>query len=153
MKDRELILGYFPGLLTDKVFRVTSPKTRDYNCIAWASGVSNRWEWPPLDNTSPEDDEFWPDGVANSERIEAFIHNFESKGFKSCENEDSEQGFQKIALFVKNGLCTHASLQLSEGRWSSKLGFLNDITHSLHALEGEMYGHVAIIMKRTITRE
>lgn len=153
MKDLSLILGYFPGLKTDKAFQVTSEKTRDYNCIAWASGVNNRWEWPPLDNTTPEDDEYWPAGAMNSERLEAFIQNFESKGFEHCDNEAIEPEVQKIALFAKEGNCTHASLQLPDGTWTSKLGFLNDISHSLHALEGELYGSVACIMRRPISRK
>lgn len=148
MKDLSLILGYFPGLQADKAFQITSEKTRDYNCIAWASGVNTRWEWPPLDNISPEEDEYWPAGVLNSERLEAFVQNFETKGFVCCDNEAIEPAVQKIALFAKDGICTHASLQLPDGKWTSKLGFLNDISHSLHALEGELYGSVACIMKR-----
>lgn len=150
MNDLSIIFGYFPGLLADKAFQITSEKTRDYNSIAWASGVNNRWEWPPLDNTSPEEDEYWPDGIANSERIESFVRNFEIKGFRICANEAFEAGFQKIALFAKDGICTHASLQLSNEQWTSKLGFLNDVSHSLHALEGELYGCVSCIMKRSI---
>ena len=54
--------------------------------------------------------------------------------------------------FAKDGICTHASLQLADGKWTSKLGFLNDISHSLHALEGELYGSVVCIMKRPASR-
>ena len=151
MNDYSLILGYFPGLRTDKAFLITSEKTRDYNCIAWASGVNTRWEWPTLYNESPEEDEYWPTGVMNSEHIEAFIQNFETKGFVCCNNETIEPDVQKIALFAKDGICTHASVQLPDGNWTSKLGSLNDITHSLHALEGEFYGSVAYLMKRPIS--
>ena len=55
--------------LTDSVYRITSPKDRAYNCVAWAAGDSVRWwepgasghivdgvsyYWPPLAQCGPE---------------------------------------------------------------------------------------------------
>jgi hypothetical protein len=37
---------------------------------------------------------------------------------------------------------------LVSGRWTSKLGNAEDIEHELRALEGEIYGAVALILKR-----
>ena len=44
----------------------------------------------------------------------------------------------------------HAARQLPSGRWTSKLGFLEDIEHALHDLEGTEYGAVVLVMKRPI---
>lgn len=42
----------------------------------------------------------------------------------------------------------HAARQLASGRWTSKLGKLEDIDHALHDLEGMLYGAVVLFMKR-----
>lgn len=58
-------------------------------------------------------------------------------------------GFQKVAFFVgANGVPTHAARQLPSGLWTSKLGEWEDIEHTLHALEGDIYGTVALLLKR-----
>jgi len=44
----------------------------------------------------------------------------------------------------------HVARQLPSGRWSSKLGALQDIEHDLHDLEGTEYGSVVLVMKRTL---
>jgi hypothetical protein len=46
------------------------------------------------------------------------------------------------------GIPTHAARQLTSGAWTSKLGNAADIEHELRALEGEIYGVVALILKR-----
>ncbi len=38
--------------------------------------------------------------------------------------------------------------QVESGLWTSKLGSLEDIEHSLEALEGSVYGAVAVLLKR-----
>jgi hypothetical protein len=66
-----------------------------------------------------------------------------------CEGDELEAGFEKIALFANNqGIPLHAARQLPSGRWTSKLGELEDIEHTLRDLEGEEYGSVALVMKR-----
>jgi hypothetical protein len=44
----EGIEARFPGLRTSS-FRVTSPATRDYNCVAWAARDTAHWWRPDLD--------------------------------------------------------------------------------------------------------
>ena len=34
--------GAFPGLAADG-YRLASPKTHSYNCVAWAAGDASRW--------------------------------------------------------------------------------------------------------------
>jgi len=43
---------------------------------------------------------------------------------------------------------THAARQLENGRWTSKLGELEDIEHDLHHLASGAYGAVVQILKR-----
>jgi hypothetical protein len=43
---------------------------------------------------------------------------------------------------------THAARQLPNGRWSSKLGKLEDIEHALDDICGSAYGSVVPVLKR-----
>lgn len=61
------------------------------------------------------------------------------------------QGMVKVALMAKAGKPTHMCRQLSNGRWTSKLGQSDDIEHELDALVGPIYGDVQCILQRPIT--
>jgi hypothetical protein len=135
----------FPGL-RDTPYRVTSPATRDYNCIAWAAGDTSHWWWPDVD---PDDDAvFWPPGVPAEETLAAFVAAFATLGYAPCPGEEYEPGFEKVALFARDGIPTHAARQLPDGRWTSKLGMSEDIEHDLHAISGELYGTVLLVLRR-----
>jgi hypothetical protein len=135
----------FPGLQTS-TFQVTSPATKDYNCIAWAAGDTAHWWWPDHD---PEDaTNFWPPGVPVEETLDAFVAAFATLGCAPSSGEDLEPGFERVALFASAGFPTQAARQLPNGRWTSKLGKREDIEHDLHALSGDEYGTVAIVLKR-----
>jgi len=135
----------FPGLRTAS-YRVTSPATRDYNCIAWVAGDTAHWWWPDPDSDAAV---FWPPRIGLEETLDAFAAAFASLGYKVCEGESPEAGCEKTALFADaDGRPTHASRQLPGGRWTSKLGRAEDIEHGLHDLEGALYGAVVVIMKR-----
>jgi hypothetical protein len=136
----------FPGLRTTS-YRVTSPPSRDYNCIAWSAGDTLNWWWPVGD---PFDEpRFWPASVARELTLAAFLAAFASLGYEPCDDTTLESGFEKIALFAdKHDKPTHACRQLEAGCWTSKLGRSEDIEHDLHALEGNIYGRVVLVMKR-----
>ncbi len=139
----------FPKLRTT-AYRVTSPQARDYNCIAWAARDSARWWWP--DDDPDNDAVYWPAGVAWEETLPAFVAAFATLGYVSTADETYEPGFEKIALFTNAaGLPTHAARQLPGGRWTSKLGFLEDIEHDLQDLAGTEYGEVVQILKRPMS--
>jgi hypothetical protein len=73
-------------------------------------------------------------------------------GYIEESNETLVPGFEKIAVFADDdGVPTHAARQLSSGAWTSKLGQAEDIQHPLRSLEGEIYGKVAIILKRRVS--
>ncbi|OZE22149.1 hypothetical protein CH262_18940 [Rhodococcus sp. 05-2255-1e] len=56
---------------------------------------------------------------------------------------------EKIAVYAKNGVPTHAARQLADGTWTSKCGKSNDITHmDTEHVGGDIYGEVAFYMAR-----
>jgi hypothetical protein len=132
----------FPRLQTGN-YQVTSPADRDYNCIAWAANDNESWWWP-----DPADEDYWPEGVPREETLTAFLAAFATLGFLPGGDEAAEEGFEKLALFVKVGVPTHAARQLPSGRWTSKLGRAEDIEHDLRDIEGDIYGTVAVILRR-----
>jgi hypothetical protein len=136
----------FPGL-AGGAYSITSPRSRRYNCIAWAVGVSGNWWWP-----GPNvEEEYWPATILHAETLDAFREMFISLGYVECQEEDFESGFEKIALFAgETSDPRHAARQLPSGRWTSKLGLLGDIEHALHDVEGDEYGEVVLVMKRPV---
>lgn len=142
MAKEYIFLESFPNSKKEP-FEVTSPATPNYNCIAWAIEDPTRFYWP-----LPELAFFWPSDIPKQETIEAFVQLFKSVGYQPCKNGDLEEGFQKIALFEKNNKPTHAARQLEDGRWTSKLGSHIDIQHILSTIEGKIYGHVNLFLKR-----
>ena len=131
----------FPNLRADS-YLVTSPATIHYNCIAWAAGYTNRWWWP-------HPDAYWPPGVPEEETIEAFIKAFITEGYERCNDSKLDEGYEKIAIYATEHGPTHAARQLENGRWTSKIGDAEDITHSsLEGLIGELYGSPACYLRR-----
>jgi len=136
----------FPGLARAG-YRITSPADPDYNCVAWAAGDAHNWWWPgPNPNR-----EYWPHGVPREVSLAAFQAAFASLGYGVCTNEDVEPGFEKIAVFAnEQGVPKHAARQQPSGVWTSKLGKMEDIEHTLHDLAGAVYGSVVLVMKRPV---
>lgn len=136
---------YFPKL-SQTSYRVTSPATPEYNCLAWAAGDDRQWWWPDAMGQG-----YWPVDVAREETLEAFEEAYRTLGFSQCEDASLERGFEKVAIYANKLVPTHAARQLSDGRWTSKLGPLEDIDHdALDAVEGDWYGKVALVLKRPI---
>jgi hypothetical protein len=136
----------FPSL-NPKNYLKTSDSTVNYNCIAWAAGYNDMW-WEPL----PRSDYYWPEGFPVSYSVETLCRVFEGLGYVVCDNNpSSEDGYEKVAIYgeLSNNEYTHAARQLTNGKWTSKLGGLEDIQHnSLEALCGTEYGTVRYILKR-----
>lgn len=135
----------FPNLRA-KQFNIKSPKDEDYNCIGWAAHDRyNRW-WP-----NPYG--YWPVGVDREETIDCFVRAFETLGYKTCEHERLELGYEKVAIYVLNGIPTHMARQRFWGGWTSKVGSLEDIVHSrLEQIESAEYGRVAHFMERGLLK-
>jgi hypothetical protein len=91
---------------------------------------------------------YWPEGVTPEETLEAFVAAFATLGFVPSEHGHFELGVEKVALYARDGKPTHAARQQADGTWTSKLGEWLDVTHTLHGLEGPIYGTVAAFLKR-----
>jgi hypothetical protein len=142
------IEALFPGL-AGTAYHVTSPRNNDYNCIAWAAGVTDKWWWP---GSNPARS-YWPAVVARERTQTVFIAAFALLGYALCAHAEVEASHEKIALFADTaGLPTHAARQLPSGRWTSKLGTAEDIEHELRDLEGALYGAVVVIMRRPVPK-
>ena len=134
----------YPNLALTE-YTVTSPKSQEYNCFAWVVGDQSRW-WQP----TPEDEFYWVPGVPMEESLSAYIQAYQTLGYATCDNALLELRYEKIALYVNDqGVPTHAAKQLLTGKWSSKLGWLEDIEHELEGLVGEKYGKIGQVLKRS----
>jgi hypothetical protein len=134
--------GRWPNL-TDDNHSVKSHSSENYNCIAWAYEVSDKRMWPGTP------DYFWPFGVIGTDELEMIIQLYLDAGYEKCENSELEEGYKKVAIYVNQEGPQHAALQLKSGRWTSKLGSMQDIEHdNLEALEGEYYGRASVFLKK-----
>lgn len=133
----------FPGL-SSTAYKITSKFDPKYNCIAWAAGDSNKW-WEP----DPMGQYYWPDNAPRDYNISSYQKAYEAIGFVLSEETSANPESTTIALFSKDGQGSHASRQIADDEWTSKLGKNVDISHSLRALCGKCYGVVSIFMRIT----
>lgn len=86
---------------------------------------------------------------------EALLAAYQSLGFEGSDSRSVEEGYEKVAIYAtSDGAYTHAARQLTDGRWTSKLGNWQDIEHdTLEALEGTSYGTVRFVIRCPINRE
>ena len=138
----DLILLAYPNLASDGA-TVIGPPDRDYNCVAWAVGVTDDWWWP----SNPRD--YWPPGVPRELTVAAFVAALATAGYAPCPDGDPEPGFEKAVVYAKGGVPTHVARQLPGGRWSSKLGADCVVSHATPAgVEGAVYGAAVVYLKR-----
>lgn len=134
----------FSNLNLDE-FIITSRINYCYNCFAWAAGYDTL-------NMQPSNNIMygWLTGEI-SETLDNFKKQFQLLKFEKTDSDELEEGIEKVAFYVKDNAVAHASRQLENGWWASKLGPSEDIEHkTLNGLEGEEYGQVKMIMKRTV---
>jgi len=138
----------YPKLKADSA-KVTSPRSIQYNCIAWSAHRDTlRW-WEP---NPREPWDYWPPGLPADYSFESFVLLFESLGYSRCLAAHLEIFYEKVALYADPLGFTHVASQLPTGGWTSKLGSYEDIQHnslqSLEGVDGEEYGDVRQILKR-----
>ena len=134
----------FPKLgVTD--FKITSPITTDYNCIAHAADEDDRCWWPI---SHPR--YYWPPGLPRENTLASFIAGYGTLGYVPCDSFEEEEGYEKVVIYVDaNGEPKHAAKMLPGGRWTSKLGDWEDIDHkALAGVSGVDYGHPKQALKR-----
>lgn len=128
---------------------ITSERTPTYNCVAWAAGVTSV-PWWPIEGAGY----YWPPTVAREPSVGAFVAAFISIGYEPCDGTDHQQGYERIAIYAKNGMPTHVARQLQSGAWTSKLGDREDISHlSPGLLDGDLYGIVVAVMRRVMPED
>jgi hypothetical protein len=132
-----------PSLNADN-YDATSDQTIVYNCIAWAMGETYRW-WG--EGYGPS---FWPPGAESHETAAGWRQVFEVAGYETCDDSALEEGFEKVAIYTTvDGAPQHVARQLESGKWTSKMGRMEDITHdTLEIVEHDDYGRARIFMKR-----
>ena len=122
---------------------ITSDATPEYNCVAWAVGENERW-W----EAGMMPDSYWPAEALNTNDLRGWMEAFRSEGFEVSADSAHEVGFEKIAIYLQGGVPTHAARQLPNGRWTSKIGGLEDVEHDLSGLRD--YGDPLLFMRRQL---
>ena len=150
----------FPKL-SQGYYKITSKKSKLYNCIAWAGGDDQHW-WEATSsafNVGPyvrmrDRTYFWPVGILQDGSLLAHVQLYSLYGYEVCADGVQEPGFEKLALFIKNGSISHAARQSENGVWTSKLGPEEDIEHKTpELLVGRTYGIIAQFLRRPLKRE
>jgi hypothetical protein len=92
---------------------------------------------------------YWPPGVPKTFAVDSFVEAYEAHGFERCADGSVKQGFEKIVIYASQyGGVEHVARQLSDGRWTSKMGAAEDIVHeSPHSLSVG-YGQPVCFMSR-----
>ena len=150
MPKKEL-RGLFPNIKRTRL-DLTSEMDGNYNCAAWAIDDDQRWYEPYgmiLPTSTPEYHR--PEGLPHNSKPETYVSFFELYGYELADDETLEDGYTKIALYVRDGEFRHVARQVSRHRWTSKVGEQEDIEHALRALEKDgphAYGIVSIFMKK-----
>lgn len=142
LQMQNLLERTFPGLQQSD-YDITSKQDYHYNCIAWAANDTTRWWWPG--------EYYWPKLVQFSESVVLFVETFcECLGYEECESGDLESGYQKVAIYAIAGNVKHMARQLPDGKWTSKLGQSEDISHALPGVEGTDYGKVVQFLRKKV---
>ncbi len=126
-------------------FEITSPKTSEYNCLAWALDDNTKWY-------ESDDDYYWFNGIARNNTLNTIQAIFENLGFQRTDNIEFQLGIERIALFSKdNDECLHLASQIDNDKWTSKLGSSYDVIHSLKSIENGIYGKAVVFLERSNT--
>jgi hypothetical protein len=106
-------------------------------------------KWDPLQ--FPDPGYYWPADADIGEGPEDLQSGFEAIGYEECRDGSPEPGYEKVALYVgTDGIWTHAA-RLTPVGWVSKIGNLQDITHTTpQAFDDSCYGRVFCYMRRPI---
>ena len=154
--NRSILIRDFPELGSDPFFRISSPLTTDYNCIAWAMGFTDRWvenTSTTLVNTVNARFIWWPPGVKDSRECDALIKAFEAIGFEITNDGGYDPIFDKAVLYTDGKGWTHASRITGLGEEHSKFGEGWDAYHGKDKFRNTDYGEPYAIMQRLHARK
>ena len=129
---------HFPNLgLSD--FEFTSLRDEDYNCVAW--GLESKEDWIQFKDEEGNYDL----------RICTYLKYFEERGYSIITDLNVNETTSKVAIYFDNntGDFKHVSRQLDNGRWTSKIGDWEDLSHSsIEVLLGKSYGNDFVLMQK-----
>jgi hypothetical protein len=142
---------YFPELKGGKGYKDTSEATIEYNCLAWALGIN----WASYSESPRCAGYIWFPGVERVWDAKNIRKIFENHGYTVCDNRDLEPGYEKVVFYEdENGVPQHFARQLESGKWTSKLGELNDIEHDkLESIICSNYGQPKTTLRRARYKE
>lgn len=137
---------HFPELKGGNGYEVKSPATIEYNCLSWALGIN----WTRYDPEPECAGYYWFPGIDREWSLKAISQTLEKHGYGICDSSDLEDGFEKVAIYIDaSDTPAHFARQLPTGKWTSKIGDLNDIEHdTLECLATPDYGKPQLVMKR-----
>lgn len=126
---KNVLLGLFPGLQTDPHFDVISEWNQNYNCIAWAMRLTDRW----VDVTETAG-HWWPIYITGTKydiSPQALIDAFSAMKFMPCSSGSVEKKYDKVALYMNPyyGNWTHAARLTDASACNSKIGKTWGIFH------------------------
>ena len=153
-EERDECIGSFPDLEFDGQFIVNSDKNFFYNCIGFAIGYDDIWIAPSQRKRIPWF--WWPDVVPFNDAPDSLMATFQYFGFEVCADDHPEEGYDKVALYAKDGHWKHAARIIGENLYHSKLGESYDIYHRKGDVLNrakkpeDSYGKPFITMKRKI---
>lgn len=144
------MISMCPSLDTDgSMFDLKSDCDVLYNCIGFAMGLNN--VCVALGHPLGLDWCWWPPTAHYDENLNSLVEAFEYFGFSVCDNGHIEEGFDKVALYEKDGKWQHAAIIEDENLYHSKMGVWWDIVHRGGDLfHDEAYGDIYKYMKRPI---
>ncbi|MEX0613173.1 MAG: hypothetical protein WD229_13720 [Pirellulales bacterium] len=133
----------FPEL-SKEGYTITSDPDPGYNCIAWAAGFNDRF-------MDPADGYDWPSDLPKNHELDTLVMLYEGLGYDLCDDGNFEPEYEKVAIYGIGGEYEHATRQLANGAWTSKLGLDDDIEHPrAESLAGDHYGPVVHYLKRRV---
>lgn len=96
----------------------------------------------------------WPSSAPFNIRLESLAIVAAEYGYTPCDNGEPEDDYEKIVLYGDEERIDHATSQLRNGRWTSKLGYQGeDIQHDTpEVVTGGEYGPVVAFFRRAIEK-
>jgi hypothetical protein len=91
---------------------------------------------------------YWPPTVRRGEDLADLIDVFGTLSYTVCENGELEENTEKVALFEQDNVWAHVAKQCSDGSWSSKIDYFEDVNHTIDDVVA-VYGSQPVFMKRS----
>jgi hypothetical protein len=131
-------------------YTLISKATARYNCVAFVNDDERHWWEPGMYGGRYH----WPNNN-RQDTLENWCSIFRAIGYEETDNQGTEPGYEKVAIYVSLQDMLPSHVARSDGKtWKSKLGKGQDLEHySLEVFEGdqaEEYGIVTAVFRRAI---